>query len=79
MSELPQMETAAFADPWQARAFALAVALNEAGHLDWSEWTRLLSAEIAAREGGSNPPGPGDEAYYECWMAALEKASARLA
>ena len=41
-----------FKEPWEARAFALAVALNESGHLDWSEWAQSLGAEREqARDG----------------------------
>lgn len=68
------LDEPAFANPWQARAFALAVALNEAGHLDWPGWTRLLGEEIA-KEGLSAPdPKTDGEAYYQCWIAALERA-----
>ncbi len=66
---------AAFADPWQARAFAIAVALNEAGHLDWPTWTRLLGEEIA-KAGDAPAAEEANEAYYQCWMTALERACA---
>ena len=36
-----------FAEPWQAQAFALAVALNERGVFTWSEWWGTLSRELA--------------------------------
>lgn len=58
----------AFAEPWQAQAFALTVALHEQGLFSWSEWAELLSAEVkkpAAAADGSD--------YYEHWLAALEK------
>lgn len=58
-----------FAEPWQAKAFTLVVALHEKGHLSWPDWTAALSAEIAA--------APHDD-YYECWLAALEKMVSRL-
>ena len=32
-----------FAEPWQAEAFALAVALHEKGLFSWSEWAEALS------------------------------------
>jgi nitrile hydratase accessory protein len=63
-----------FANPWQARAFALAVALNEAEHLDWPSWSRLLGDEIARRTPAGSDMSASDDAYYECWIAALEKA-----
>jgi len=51
-----------FAAPWEAEAFALAVALHEAGAFTWPEWSAALAEEIA--HGG---------AYYERWLAALER------
>jgi nitrile hydratase accessory protein len=61
-----------FAEPWQAEAFALVVALHERGLFAWSEWAEALSAEVhrtdAALDGGD---------YYEHWLAALEKLLAK--
>ena len=61
-------EPAAFAEPWQAEAFALVVHLHEGGAFTWSEWAAALAAEIAAA-------GPDDDGgrYYEHWLAALER------
>lgn len=53
-----------FAEPWEAQAFAMAVALNEAGVFGWGEWAETLGAELKAA-----PHRP----YYESWLAALEK------
>lgn len=64
-----------FREPWEARAFALAVRLHEAGHFTWSEWAEALSAEIrAAAEAGD--PDTGDT-YYRHWLRALEDLLAR--
>ncbi len=57
-----------FDEPWQAQVFALAVSLSERGVFSWSEWTRALGAEIAA-----GPAEAGNEAYFQAWLAALEK------
>jgi nitrile hydratase accessory protein len=51
----------AFAEPWQAQAFAMTVALHGRGLFAWSEWTEALGA--ALRCGGD---------YHEAWVAALE-------
>lgn len=60
----------AFAEPWQAQAFALAVRLSEAGHFTWTEWTAALGAQLqAAADRGE--PDDGSR-YYEYWLAALE-------
>lgn len=58
----------AFDAPWQARAFGIAVALNECGVYDWGEFHRRLAAAIAA-------DGVGDAAdeYYDRWLDALER------
>jgi len=62
---------AAFAEPWQAQAFALAVRLSEAGHFTWREWTAALGAQLqAAADRGE--PDDGSR-YYEHWLAALEQ------
>ena len=56
-----------FAEPWQAQAFALAVALNERGLFTWSEWADELSRQVA-RPGAAQDGGD----YYQHWLAALE-------
>lgn len=59
-----------FAEPWQAQAFALAVALHQAGCFTWREWAEALSREIedAQRRGDADL---GDT-YYLHWLNALE-------
>jgi nitrile hydratase accessory protein len=65
-----------FAAPWESRAFGLALALNEAGLIEWEDFRRALIREIGAWE-AAHPSGAG-WSYYECWLAALEHtASAR--
>lgn len=57
----------AFAEPWQAQAFALAVALHQRGVFTWSEWAAELSRQVArpgAAQDGSD--------YYQHWLAAIE-------
>jgi hypothetical protein len=39
----------AFAEPWQAQAFAITLALHERGLFTWSEWADRLAAEIHER------------------------------
>ncbi|MGL5138311.1 MAG: nitrile hydratase accessory protein, partial [Beijerinckiaceae bacterium] len=61
---------AAFAAPWEAQAFALAVHLHERGVFAWPEFGAALSAEIARiRKLGEIDDGVG---YYRHWLAALE-------
>jgi nitrile hydratase accessory protein len=56
-----------FESPWEARAFGLAVALNEQGAYPWSNFSQGLAQEIAAAEAAQEP-----SAYYERWLATLE-------
>ena len=56
----------AFKEPWQAKAFALAVALHERGVYTWSEWAEKLGARIATAETSDA------DAYYRSWLDALE-------
>ena len=66
-----------FEEPWQAQAFAITVQMHKAGHFSWNEWADLFGAEIATatKEGR----GCGNEDYYLCWLAALEKLLAEKA
>ena len=59
-----------FPAPWAARAFALAVALNERGVFRWTEWSETLGATVSRMADG-NPADP--EAYWRAWLAALEE------
>jgi nitrile hydratase accessory protein len=56
----------AFAEPWQAQAYALAYELHRAGVFTWPEWSRTLGARLDAR-----PQNDGSE-YYVAWLEALE-------
>jgi nitrile hydratase accessory protein len=57
-----------FAAPWEARAFGMAVALNESGLYEWRDFSQGLTAQTAAAEQHGLPPS-----YYERWLATLEK------
>jgi nitrile hydratase accessory protein len=60
-----------FAAPWESQAFGLALALQEAGQIDWEDFRRHLIAEIGRWEAGH---GAGDDwSYYGCWLGALER------
>jgi nitrile hydratase accessory protein len=64
-----------FREPWEAQAFAMTLALHEAGLFTWKEWTEALADEIRrARAGGDPDTG---ENYYRHWLAALEGLVAR--
>jgi nitrile hydratase accessory protein len=59
-----------FDEPWQGRAFAMAIALHEAGLFAWEEFRRELIARIAEAEAA------GAFDYYEAWLAAFERVLA---
>jgi nitrile hydratase accessory protein len=60
-----------FREPWEASAFALAVALHARGVFTWPEWAAALARQIArAQENGE--PDSGEHCYRH-WLAALEK------
>jgi nitrile hydratase accessory protein len=60
-----------FREPWEAQAFAMALALHERGLFTWSEWARALAEEIVrAQQAGDPDTG---ETYYLHWLAALER------
>jgi nitrile hydratase accessory protein len=56
-----------FAEPWEARAFAMAVSLNEAGLFEWPEWAARFGAAL---EANTNAGGP--LSYYQVWLQTLE-------
>ena len=59
-----------FAEPWESRAFGMAVALYEAGVFTWPQFQAALIARIA-RLGGRT--GRGERwNYYRHWLGALE-------
>lgn len=60
-----------FANPWQARAFALTVELCEQGYFTWKEWTQALGSELAAVALAGDRDY--DSRYYDCWLRALEQ------
>ncbi len=68
--EPPPPEPPAFAEPWQAEAFALTVGLHAAGVFPWSEWVAALAREIEGSDAG--PAADDGSRYHEHWLAALE-------
>ena len=60
-----------FREPWEAQAFAMALALHDRGLFTWSEWAQALADEIK-RAQASGDPDLGDT-YYRHWLATLEK------
>jgi nitrile hydratase accessory protein len=60
-----------FREPWEAQAFAMALALHTRGLFTWPEWAAALADEIKrAQAAGDADSG---ETYYRHWLATLEK------
>ena len=59
-----------FREPWEAQAFAMALALHEHGLFTWSEWAATLSDEIKRAQAAGDPDT--GETYYRHWLATLE-------
>jgi nitrile hydratase accessory protein len=55
-----------FAEPWESRAFGLAMTLSDAGAFEWEEFRQALIKRIA---------GADHEhfSYYRCWLDVLER------
>ncbi|MCB1460571.1 MAG: nitrile hydratase accessory protein [Nitratireductor sp.] len=67
--EMPlEHEGPVFREPWEAQAFAMAVALHERGVFSWGEWAEMLGEVI--RQDALSPTGQG---YYQLWLKALER------
>jgi nitrile hydratase accessory protein len=61
-----------FEEPWESRAFGVAVALHDAGIVDFETFRARLVREIGAWESEHGPVDPGYR-YYERWLTALER------
>ena len=60
-----------FREPWEAQAFAMALALHEHGLFTWSEWAATLSDEIKRAQAAGDPDT--GETYYRHWLNTLER------
>ena len=72
ISSIPRDEGGpVFKEPWEAQAFAIALALHERGLFTWTEWAATLADEIKrAQAAGDADTG---ETYYRHWLATLER------
>lgn len=53
----------AFSEPWQARAFAIAILASRQGCFTWTEWTHALGRELQT---------VSDTDYFKAWLCALQ-------
>ena len=71
VSSIPRdQEGPVFREPWEAQAFAMALALHEAGVFTWKEWAETLGAQIKRAQAEGDPDT--GETYYQHWLATLE-------
>ena len=59
-----------FEEPWEGRAFGIAMVLSDQGSVPWESFRQQLIAAVAKADcipDTRNRPG-----YYENWLAALE-------
>ncbi len=50
-----------FDAPWQAQAFAMTVAMHEAGAFAWADWSAMLARHVDGAP------------YWDAWLGALEE------
>jgi nitrile hydratase accessory protein len=60
-----------FREPWEAQAFAMALALHERGLFTWTEWAATIAEEIKRAQAAGDPDT--GETYYRHWLNALER------
>ena len=60
-----------FREPWEAQAFAMALALHERGLFTWPEWAATLADEIKRAQAAGDPDT--GETYYRHWLNTLER------
>ena len=60
-----------FREPWEAQAFAMALALHERGLFTWPEWAATLAHEIKRAQAAGDPDT--GETYYRHWLNTLER------
>ena len=60
-----------FREPWEAQAFAMALALHQRGLFTWTDWAATLADEIKRAQAAGDPDT--GETYYLHWLATLER------
>ena len=76
-TEPPGEDDVVFDAPWQARAFALTVALRREGDFPWEAFQERLVEELDAEadRDAEAAAGAGDveSSYYRAWLSAFER------
>ena len=72
--ELEGDDPPTFHAPWQARTFAVAVALSADGTYEWPRFQERLVEELERDEAATpDDAGAAEDRYYQRWLAALER------
>lgn len=81
VSRIPGDRDTTFDEPWEIRAFAMAVAAYDNGCYEWSEFQLSLIESIKTWENSTGGDAVSAESatwsYYEHWLAALENVLAK--
>ncbi len=73
-AELPRRSgDLVFHEPWERRAFALAVALNRDGQFEWEEFRQNLISAMELGQRKTHTRNHRRVGYYEQWLTALEQ------
>ncbi|MGH8974001.1 MAG: nitrile hydratase accessory protein [Acidimicrobiia bacterium] len=59
-----------FSEPWESRAFGLAVTLHAGGAFEWEYFRQELIVAVGRWE--ADHPTREGWSYYRCWLEALE-------
>src|SRR5258708_19801018 len=59
-----------FREPWEAQAFAMALALHARGLFTWNEWAEALAEEIKRAQALGDPDT--GEPYYRHYLPTLQ-------
>jgi nitrile hydratase accessory protein len=60
-----------FQEPWEGRAFGIALTLSDQGYFPWEAFRQRLIAAVARAD--RIPDARDRPAYYENWLAALQQ------
>ncbi|MBM3584648.1 MAG: nitrile hydratase accessory protein [Alphaproteobacteria bacterium] len=74
----PAFPEPVFAAPWEAKAFAMIIALHQRGLFPWRAFHEALAAEVARCDLPPQPESGSASVYYVQWMVAAEAVLSRL-
>jgi nitrile hydratase accessory protein len=72
-TDAPGDEEFEFDAPWQARAFAITVALRQREAFPWAEFQQRLIDELDDGNEATTAKEAIETGYYEAWLSAIER------